>query len=76
MMKDNFETALKIGRPAARKAVENTPKYVVSECPLAGLHILQGIEKLAKKDEMPPDIPEHAPHPVQLLARAYRIGEA
>ena len=72
MMKGNFETALKIGRPVARKAVENAPKYVVSECPLAGLHILQGMERLAEKEDTPPAIPVHAPHPVQLLAQSYR----
>jgi glycerol-3-phosphate dehydrogenase subunit C len=72
MMKGNFDTALKIGRPVARKAVENAPKYVVSECPLAGLHILQGMERLAGKEDTPPAIPKHAPHPVQLLAESYR----
>jgi glycerol-3-phosphate dehydrogenase subunit C len=72
MMNGNFDTALKIGRPVARKAVENVPKYVVSECPLAGMHILQGMERIAKKDEALPEIPKHAPHPVQLLAKSYR----
>jgi len=72
MMKDNFETAIKVGRPAARKALENVPKYVVSECPLAGIHILQGMERLAEKETPPPAVPVHAPHPVQLLAQAYR----
>ena len=72
MMKDNFETAIKVGRPAARKALENVPKYVVSECPLAGMHILQGMERLAEKETPPPPVPVHAPHPVQLLAQAYR----
>lgn len=72
MMKGNFDTALKVGRPVARKAVENAPKYVVSECPLAGLHILQGMERLANKEESPPTIPVRAPHPVQLLAQSYR----
>lgn len=72
MMKGNFDTALKVGRPVARKAIENAPKYVVSECPLAGLHILQGMERLAEKEDSPPEIPEHAPHPVQLIARSYR----
>jgi glycerol-3-phosphate dehydrogenase subunit C len=72
MMKDNFETAIKVGRPAARKALEVAPKYVVSECPLAGLHILQGMERLAEKETPPPAVPIHAPHPVQLLAQAYR----
>ncbi|CAN0429046.1 unnamed protein product, partial [Discosporangium mesarthrocarpum] len=71
VMKGNFDTALKIGRPAARRALESVPKYVVSECPLAGLHILQGMERLAEKEDPKPAVPVHAPHPVQLLARAY-----
>ena len=33
------------------------------------------LEKLAEKEDTPPAGPEHAPHPVQLLARAYRGGE-
>ena len=72
MMKGNFDTALKVGRPVARKAVEKAPKYVVSECPLAGFHILQGMERLAEKEDTPPEIPVHAPHPIQLLAKSYR----
>jgi glycerol-3-phosphate dehydrogenase subunit C len=72
MMKENFETAIKVGRPAARRAVENAKKYVVSECPLAGMHILQGMENLAGKEEDKPAVPERAPHPIQLLAQAYR----
>ena len=66
MMKDNFETGLKIGRPSARKVIEKAPKYVVSECPLAGTHIIQGMERLWRK-RAPPQIPEHAPHPLSLL---------
>ena len=72
MMKDNFETGLKIGRPSARKVIEQAPKYVVSECPLAGAHIIQGMERLAEKEWAPPHIPEHAPHPLQLIAKSYR----
>lgn len=72
MMKDNFETAIKIGRPAARRAVENDKRYIVSECPLAGVHILQGMERIAEKEDAPPHVPERAAHPIQLLARAYR----
>lgn len=72
MMKENFETAIKIGRPVARRAIEAETQYVVSECPLAGMHILQGMERLAGKEDPKPRVPEHAPHPVQLLARAYR----
>ncbi|MDC0196779.1 heterodisulfide reductase-related iron-sulfur binding cluster [Gammaproteobacteria bacterium] len=71
VMKDNFDTAIKIGRPAARKALESDAKYIVSECPLAREHIIQGVEELAnssKKDTM-----AVAQHPIQLLAQAYGI---
>ncbi|NQU70471.1 MAG: glycerol-3-phosphate dehydrogenase, partial [Rhodospirillales bacterium] len=72
MMKDNFETALKFGRPTARQAREKGKAYVASECPLAGLHILQGMEKLAEdSDQEPP--PTEAPHPIELIARAYGL---
>ena len=72
MMKDNFETAIKIGRPVARRALEAEKQYVVSECPLAGAHVLQGMEMLADKESPKPRVPERAPHPVQLMAQAYR----
>jgi len=72
IMKDNFETALKVGRPAARQALEKLPAHVVSECPLAGAHIVQGMERLAENGaEVAP--PAVAPHPVELLARAYGL---
>ncbi|MBK20602.1 MAG: glycerol-3-phosphate dehydrogenase [Rhodospirillaceae bacterium] len=70
MMKENFETGIKVGKPVARDALENQPGTVVSECPLAGLHILQGMERLQmEKGEGP--IPEAAPHPIEILAKAY-----
>ncbi len=70
VMKDNFETALKIGRPAMRQAVKNASKYVVSECPLAGMHLAQGIERLTDSGTTP-QIPSH---PILLFARAYGIA--
>jgi glycerol-3-phosphate dehydrogenase subunit C len=70
IMKDNFEVALKVGRPVARQARESQRPYVVSECPLARDHIIQGMERLS--DGTPPGV-EPAQHPVQLLARAYGL---
>ncbi len=69
IMKDNFETALKVGKPVARQAVRNAKRYLASECPLAGLHIAQGIEML---DGEKPAI-ETVAHPIILFARAYGI---
>jgi glycerol-3-phosphate dehydrogenase subunit C len=69
VMKDNFETALKVGKPVARQAVRNAKRFLASECPLAGMHIAQGIEKLEGEK---PAI-ETVAHPIILFARAYGI---
>ncbi len=69
VMKDNFDVALKIGKPAARRAAESDMKYLTSECPLAGTHLMQGIERLDG------EAPELAPHPVILFARAYGLTD-
>ena len=74
VMEENFEVALKVGRPVARQASESGAKYVVSECPLAREHILQGMEKLtAGADEKPAAPVPAVKHPIQILAQAYGI---
>ena len=45
--KGNFEVAMKVGKPAMRQLNTAGKKHVVSECPLAGIHLEQGIEQLA-----------------------------
>jgi glycerol-3-phosphate dehydrogenase subunit C len=69
--KDNFDVAIKVGRPAARQAIESGKRYIASECPLATLHIAQGMELLA--GEQP--APEAVAHPIVLFARAYGLIE-
>ena len=69
VMKDNFETALKVGRPVARQALRDPGAFLASECPLAGMHILQGMEILAKGETLP----DRAVHPIELVARAYGL---
>jgi glycerol-3-phosphate dehydrogenase subunit C len=44
-------------------------KHVVSECPLAGIHLEQGIEQLAGDAPKP----ERVGHPIVLMARAYGV---
>ena len=74
VMKENFETALKVGRPVARTANESGAKYVVSECPLAREHILQGMERLNKgEDEAKTKPVQEVKHPIQIFAKAYGI---
>jgi glycerol-3-phosphate dehydrogenase subunit C len=71
VMKENFETAIKVGRPVARQALREPTPFLVSECPLAGMHIKQGMELLAKDEP----VPSRPHHPIELLARAYGIPE-
>jgi glycerol-3-phosphate dehydrogenase subunit C len=68
VFKGNFDIALKVGRPVARQAINANKAFVASECPLAGEHIVQGMERLDGAAT-----PEHAWHPIQLFARAYGL---
>ncbi|MEL0105446.1 MAG: (Fe-S)-binding protein [Rhodospirillales bacterium] len=68
VMKDTFEVGLKIGKPVARQAAKNKSAYVVSECPLARDHIVQGMEQI----DDAPVVQNSVQHPIELLAMAYR----
>jgi glycerol-3-phosphate dehydrogenase subunit C len=69
VMKENFEVALKVGKPVARQAAKSAKAFVVSECPLAGMHIVQGMERL---DGEAAEI-RHIDHPIELVAMAYGL---
>ncbi len=64
--KDMFPVALKTGRPVARQAAETRAAFLVSECPLARAHIVQGMERMNGDG---PAVGE-AQHPIQLMALA------
>jgi glycerol-3-phosphate dehydrogenase subunit C len=70
VLKQNFDVALKVGKPVARQATKNAKAFVASECPLAAMHILQGMG-LIDGDGKPP---EAAYHPIELFARAYGLN--
>ena len=69
VLKGNFETALKVGKPVARQALKNSKPHLASECPLAGMHIVQEMGMLADGQPVPP----RSLHPIELVARAYGI---
>jgi glycerol-3-phosphate dehydrogenase subunit C len=69
VLEDNFATAVKVGRPVARQALKNAKPFLSSECPLAGMHILQGMEIRSEGQALP----ERPMHPIELVARAYGI---
>ena len=60
--------AIKVGKPVARKVIQNENKYLVSECPLAGVHVEQGVEKLNKNFSL-----NTLSHPIELFALANNI---
>lgn len=66
IMEENFEIAIKLGRPTARKLKSAGADYVVSECPLAGPHLKQVME-MGGADTVPTRIG----HPIEVLAKAY-----
>ena len=72
VMKKNFAVAMKVGRPVARDAAEAQKKFVTSECPLAGMHVLQGMERVEAEGKIMPD---RAPHPIELFAKAYGLAD-
>jgi glycerol-3-phosphate dehydrogenase subunit C len=71
MFLKNFDVAIKVGTPAARALVKAEPAHIVSECPLAGMHLRQVIETLPNAP-----VPDRVGHPIELFARAYGLGDS
>ena len=69
VMKRNFETGMKVGEPVIRQAAESGRAYIASECPLAGDHIVQGMERFNAGRALP----RRAHHPIELMAMSYGI---
>src|SRR5260370_22322977 len=65
VLKENFDVALKVGKPVARQAAKNAKAFIASECPLAATHIVQGMAIAHGESNPAPD----AFHPIELLAR-------
>jgi glycerol-3-phosphate dehydrogenase subunit C len=68
IFKENFETALKVGKPAARAIEKLKPDYVVSECPLAGPHLKQVLAAVGSET-----VPERIGHPIEVMVKAYGL---
>src|SRR3546814_12548708 len=70
VLKQHFATAIKVGRPAARQAAQAGTAYVPSECPLAGQHLLQGIDRPPTENK-----PQGARsfHPTERLAKDHGL---
>ncbi len=67
LFKQNFDRAVKVGKPAARNLMKGEPDLIVSECPLAGPHLKQVI---AANGQEPP---ARIGHPIEVMAQAYGL---
>ena len=66
VMKKTHEIANKVGKPTAQMSLRKNNRYMVSDCPLAGKHLRQ-LENDTKI------INDEALHPIELLAKAYKL---
>ena len=65
-MKDTYDLAKKVGRPTSRQIKIKNNKYMASDCPLAGKHLKQlETDTNISNDE--------AVHPIELIAKSYRL---
>ena len=72
VLKETHPIAMKVGRPVMRQVVSQARGHVVSDCPLAAKHIMQGAREIADRDGVA--LPARAPeHPIELFARAYGL---
>ena len=67
IFKDNFDRAVKVGKPTARNLVKEAPDVIVSECPLAGPHLRQVIAETGGP------VPDRIGHPIEVIAQAHGL---
>ena len=66
VMKETHDIAIKVGKTTASTVKRKNNKYMASDCPLAGKHIKQ----LAEDTNI---VSDEALHPIELLAKSYRL---
>lgn len=64
---ENYAIAHRVGKTTARQIARSNRHHLVSECPLAAMHLTDALNRL---DDEKPDIAA-ARHPIEVLARAY-----
>ena len=83
-MKDHRETAIKVGKPVIQRASDSikssldggSSHLVLSECPLASDHIVDGaLDKLKITDDFQTVAKKFSAHPIEVLAKAYGIKD-
>jgi glycerol-3-phosphate dehydrogenase subunit C len=73
VVKPTHDVAVKVGRPVYRQVVQQARGHVASDCPLAGLHIVENSKALVARDGK--IVAAKAEHPIEILARAFGLTE-
>jgi glycerol-3-phosphate dehydrogenase subunit C len=71
VLKPTHAIAMKVGEPTARLAVEQKNARLVSDCPLAGKHLVQ---VMRERIEGGTSAPARAAHPIELIAESYGLS--
>jgi len=72
--KEYFANSMKIGRPVFRAMAGTEPDYISSDCPIAGRHIVQGMEaNWSVADAARQSITARKEHPITLIRIAYGL---
>ena len=72
VLKETHSVAMKVGKPVMRQLAAQARGHVVSDCPLAGKHIVQGARELAAQDGKTLPVAA-AEHPIEVFAHAYGL---
>ena len=62
MRTEYFPLSMKIGKPVFDRIQFENPDRIATDCPLAGIQIKQGTNRVAK-------------HPIQIVAEAYGLKD-
>ncbi len=72
VLKETRACAVKVGTPAFRAALKSNNAHLVSECPLAAQHLVEGTKALAAEKGQRANVKE-AQHPIELFAQSYGL---
>jgi glycerol-3-phosphate dehydrogenase subunit C len=73
VLRPTHEIARKVGAPTVRAAAKQARPHLVSDCPLAGKHIVQGLQERAQKEGETTTV-KAAEHPIEIMAQAYGLS--
>lgn len=74
MMRNHFDTALKIGEPVVNAIVKKNSVVFSSECPLAAAHIEQGLEQKMAQESAQTQTSFEKLHPLEILAQLLGVN--